>query len=393
MEQKKVSSIDSSVVKDINEALVLNLIKDHGTISSTDLVRITQMRPSTIFNIVKKLTQKDLLIFHGKGDSTDKGGKKPFIWGINDNAAYVVGIGIEFGKVNAVVMNIMGKVIARDSIRINSNKSVIELVEYITKMVSLIIEKAQVGRNKILGVGIAFAGIVNSAEGVVIMSGVLPELNFDLLKKIKEKLPYPVMIENNANASAIGAKWTGEMKTVRNYISVLIEFDSMVGGIGMGIVLEGEIYHGASYASGELFPNLPTLYEMLCAVRSRLSDGKVLKKFAAHVEDIDITILMDAAQQGDETAQLIISRLGNRIGQIIAPAISVLNPEALILTGDIAQVGEMIIKPLRQTIDLEVLSISSKALRITANPQHKYSVAIGAGGVVLSNFFKIPTFS
>ncbi|HEX3073311.1 MAG TPA: ROK family protein, partial [Ignavibacteriales bacterium] len=281
----------------------------------------------------------------------------------------------------------------RDSIRINSNKSVIELVEYITKMVSLIIEKAQVGRNKILGVGIAFAGIVNSAEGVVIMSGVLPELNFDLLKKIKEKLPYPVMIENNANASAIGAKWTGEMKTVRNYISVLIEFDSMVGGIGMGIVLEGEIYHGASYASGELFPNLPTLYEMLCAVRSRLSDGKILKKFAAHVEDIDITILMDAAQQGDETAQLIISRLGNRIGQIIAPAISVLNPEALILTGDIAQVGEMIIKPLRQTIDLEVLSISSKALRITANPQHKYSVAIGAGGVVLSNFFKIPTFS
>ncbi|HEX2984854.1 MAG TPA: hypothetical protein VHO28_15030, partial [Ignavibacteriales bacterium] len=76
-----------------------------------------------------------------------------------------------------------------------------------------------------------------------------------------------------------------------------------------------------------------------------------------------------------------------------APAISVLNPEALILTGDIAQVGEMIIKPLKQTIDLEVLSISSKALRITANPQHKYSVAIGAGGVVLSNFFKIPTFS
>ncbi len=393
MEHKKVSSIDSSVVKDINEALVLNLIKEHERISSTDLVRITQMRPSTIFNIVKKLMQKNLLIFHGKGDSTDKGGKKPFIWGINENAAYVVGIGIEVGKVNAVVMNIMGKVIVKDSMKINSNKSVMELVEYIVKMVNLIINEAGVEKNKIIGVGIAFAGIVNSIEGVVIMSGVLPELNFDLLKKIKERLPYPVMIENNANASAIGAKWTGEMKNVKNYISVLIEFDTMVGGIGMGIVLNGEIYHGASYASGELFPNLPTLYEMLCAVRSRVADGKFLKRYVGRIEEIDISALIEGARQGDETAILLISRLGNRIGQIIAPAISVLNPEALLVTGDIAEVGELIVKPLRQTIDLEVLSISSKALKISSNLQTRYSVAIGAGGVVLSDFFKIPTFS
>src|SRR3990167_9805019 len=83
MTRKKLLSFRARVVKDINEQLVLNLIQENEIISSTDLVKITGMRPSTIFNILKVLSERSLVSFHGKGYSTEKGGKKPYLWRLN----------------------------------------------------------------------------------------------------------------------------------------------------------------------------------------------------------------------------------------------------------------------------------------------------------------------
>ena len=70
MAGKKLLSFHARVVKDINEQLVLKLIQEHQIISSSDLVKITGMRPSTIFNILKELSAKSFVSFYGKGEST-----------------------------------------------------------------------------------------------------------------------------------------------------------------------------------------------------------------------------------------------------------------------------------------------------------------------------------
>src|SRR3989304_692670 len=211
MTRKKLLSFRARVVKDINEQLVLNLIQENEIISSTDLVKITGMRPSTIFNILKVLSERSLVSFHGKGDSTEKGGKKPYLWRLNKEAAYIIGLDIEVGEIASVILDFSGKI-----------------------------------------------------------------------------------IEKNANAAAIGLKWNGYNETRRNFLIILLEIDRNVSGLGIGIIIDGELYRGSSFCAGELYPHLPTLKEILSTMRSRFIEGKILKKYVSSPESIDIEIFIDA---------------------------------------------------------------------------------------------------
>lgn len=389
MSGKKLFSFHASVVKDINEQVVLKLILEHEIISSSELVKITGMRPSTIFNILKELASRDLVSFCGKGESTEKGGKKPYMWKLNKDAAYVIGLDIEVGEMTAVILDFCGGIIAKKSIRINIGRTLDELSQTIIKVVEAIIEENKIDVEKVLGLGVAFAGIVDYKNGLVIMSSVLPEMNFPLLQKLK-KLPFPVLIENNANAAAIGLKWRDKEKTLKNYLSILVEIDKSVSGLGIGIVVNGSLYHGASFCAGELHTNLPTLKELLATIRSRFVESEIFNNYTASIGSIDMEFLLSAAKKGDVIANRLFSMIGGVVGQTIAPAIGLLNPDTIIITGMVSEVEDVLIDAIRKAIEMRVLSFTTNALTITTDKRYHYSVALGAASLVLEDYFRLP---
>jgi N-acetylglucosamine repressor len=384
----KIRSFHSGVVKGMNEQLVLKLIHEHESISSTELVKMTGMRPSTIFNIIRELSAKSFVKFYGKGDSTVKGGKKPFVWSLNKDAAYIIGIDIEVGEMTSVVLDFGGGIISKKTSKLETGKTVEELASMIIKVVDEIITENNIAREKILGLGVAFAGIVDYRNGVVVMSSVVPGMNLPLLEHLNV-LPFPVIIENNANAAAIGLKWNGKDKSKQNYLAILVEIDRDVSGLGIGIVIDGKLYHGASYCAGELYPHLPNLREILSSVRSRFVESEILKNYISSVGEIDIHFLIDAAKQGDKIATLVFSIIGNIVGQVIAPAVALLNPDTLIIVGNVTELENVVVDSVRNEIELNVLSITSNSLNITVDRYHHYSVAVGAASLVLEDFFRI----
>lgn len=389
MTGKKLLSFRARVVKDINEQLVLKLIQEHKIISSSDLVNITGMRPSTIFNILKTLSSKSLVTFHGKGNSTDKGGKKPYLWKLNKDAAFVIGLDIEVGELTSVVLDFSGGVVAKKIIALDKVNTIDELAATIIRVVNDIIEEINLDKEKILGLGVAFAGVVDYSTGIVIMSSLLPEMNFPLLEKLNS-LPFQVIVENNANAAAIGLKWSGYFQNRRNFLTILAEIDKNVGGLGIGIIIDGELYRGATYSAGELYPHIPTLKQILVSLRTRLSEGIILKQYESSLEKINIQILVEAAKQGDEIAKLVFSKIGDIVGQTIAPAVALLNPDTLIITGVISELEDIIVDSIKNAIDMRVLSITSSNLNILADKHHHYAVAVGAASLILEDYFKLP---
>jgi N-acetylglucosamine repressor len=389
MTEKKLISFRARVVKDINEQLVLKLIQENEIISSSDLVNITGMRPSTIFNILKDLSSKSLVVFHGKGNSTDKGGKKPYLWKLNKEAAYVVGLDIEVGEITPVVLDFSGGIIAKKIIKLEKFNTLDELASTIIKVVNEIIDENHIEREKILGLGVAFAGVVDYLNGIVIMSSLLPEMNFPLLEKLSS-LPFPVIVENNANAAAIGLKWNERIEVKRNFLTILAEIDKNVGGLGIGIIIEGELYRGTTFSAGELHTHLPTLQHLLLTMRTRMMEGKILNKYSSSLESIDIEILVDAAKQGDEIALLAFSKIGDIVGQTIAPAVALLNPDTLIITGVISELEDVLVDSIRKAIEMRVLSITSSNLNIIADKHHHYAVAVGAASLILEEYFRLP---
>ncbi len=385
---KKLLSLHSGVVKDINEQLVLNLIQEHDSISSTNLVKMTGMRPSTVFNIIKELSARSFVKFYGKGESTVKGGKRPYIWTLNRDAAYVVGLDIEVGEMTSVILDLGGSIVAKKTVKHLTGKTVDELTSAIYDAVAQIISENHVPTEKILGLGIAFAGIVDYQNGIVIMSSVLPGMNFPLLEKLN-RFAFPVMIENNANAAAIGLKWNTKDKSRQNYLTVLVEIDRNVSGLGIGIVIDGKLYRGASYCAGELYPHLPTLTEILSPIRSRFVEGEILKNHLSSFEMIDIHFLIDAARRGDSVAQKVFSMIGDEVGHTIAPAVALLNPDSLIITGDVTEMEHILLDTIRKVIDMKVLSITGNSLNITVDKHHHYAVAVGAASLILDDFFRV----
>ncbi|MBU0475333.1 MAG: ROK family transcriptional regulator [Bacteroidetes bacterium] len=390
MDGKKLRSFDSSVVKDINEHLVLKLIQENEIISSSELVKQTGMRPSTIFNILKELSAKSFVSFYGKGDSTNKGGKKPHIWNLNREAAYSIGLDIEVGEMSAVVLDFGGGIVAKKTVKIEDSHHAEELVENIKKVVNTVVEENNLNTEKILGLGIAVAGIVNTRSGVISISSVVHEMNLPILSKLTD-LPFPVYIENNANAAAIGLDLKNKNSRRENCITVLVEIDQHVSGLGIGIILNGEIYRGTSFCAGEIFTHMPTLKEILTNFRSRFHESEYLREYSSNVEDIDIKILLNAAKNEDKIAQQIFTVIGSIVGQIIAPAIGLLNPKSLVITGVIAELDELIIQSVRREIELKAISFANNALSIEVDKHHQYSVSVGAAALVLGKFFRMPS--
>ena len=121
--------------------------------------------------------------------------------------------------------------------------------------------------------GIAFAGVVNRETGTIVIGDIFPNMNIPLLNELNKHFSFPIIMENNANACAIGTKWLGVARGKKNFMTILIELDYDVSGMGIGIVINEDLYHGSSYCAGELNVHLPKLREML----ENISDTGLMK--------------------------------------------------------------------------------------------------------------------
>lgn len=381
---------DFKFIRTLNGQLVLNTIRKHEVISSTELTSITGLRPSTIFNILKELADKTLILNLGKGDSTEKGGKKPYLWELNQDAAYVIGLDIEINNITAVILDLKGKLLYHSTIKYEKLASENELIEVINTIVNKLLEETHIEHEKFLGMGIAMPAIVDSEMGVVKRTDVIPDKNIALTNKLNEYYKFPIVVENNANSTAVGAKWVGAGKEFKNFIVVLAEFDKNVGGMGIGILIDEHLYNGHTNCAGELNMPILNLGQMMIYIRNQLSQSEYLSKYDQNIDDLTVDVLIAAAKAGDELAISLFQRLGNQIGEIISTAISLLNPEALIVAGNISDLDEIIINPIKDVVNLKTLPFINKKLKIVSSLHGPNSVAIGAASLILNEFFKIP---
>ncbi|MBT5235988.1 MAG: ROK family transcriptional regulator [Candidatus Marinimicrobia bacterium] len=393
MDQGKVQSYDFRLIRNINDRIVLNLILENESISGADLARLSGRQPSTISNILKGLKKRDLVNNLGKGESTFKGGKRPFLWEINSSAAYALGLDVEIGQTAIALLGLNGDVKKKKIYKTNGITNPRELSQHLLRSVNDLIKDSGVDLEKILGAGIAIAGIVNRGSGEVMMTDIIPQMNFSITSALQKKYQFPVIAENNANASAIGSKVVGTARGERNFMTVLIKVDAHVSGIGIGLVLNGELYHGTNYCSGEVTPEYPPMYNMISRLRDHFNKGKILKKYLNKIEDLNIRMLIDAANKGDALAIHYFMLLGRLIGSSIAKHIAMINPARVIITGDVAEVGDIILDPIKELVSYELVSVSKESLSIVASKSGRYSVAVGAASIILDEFLKVPAFT
>lgn len=203
-------------------------------------------------------------------------------------------------------------------------------------------------KRPMIAASILVPGALDSEKAVVVQAPNLPSLlNFDLKAELQERLGWPVILENDANAAAVGEMWLGAARGCRDVVSV-----TLGTGVGGGVILDGKLWHGAHGTAGEIGH---TTVDPFSGVQCKCGNTGCLEVFASATAIVRMTRekmylypesvlkahsltavqVYEAGRNGDELALDVFRRLGTYLGIGLANLINLIDPEIIVITGGV----------------------------------------------------------
>jgi glucokinase len=236
---------------------------------------------------------------------------------------------------------------------------------------------------ELAGIGIGVPGIIEMKTGMLRESPNLPGWhNYPVRDEIQRRLKTTVILENDANAAAMGEKWLGAAASVDDMCMF-----TLGTGVGGGIVMQGHIWHGMTGMAGELgHINVePEGYPCKCGSRGCLeqyASATAIKRLAqeaiaggnapqmarAMKEDVEFTskIIYDLAMQGDAPARAVFERVGKALGTVIGDMVNIFNFPMYVIGGGVSSAWDAF-----AALMLETVGRNSFVYRATAPAENK----------------------
>ncbi|WP_226670880.1 ROK family protein [Metabacillus litoralis] len=374
---------NQQVVKKNNKALVLQLIIEKEPISRADIAQVSGLNKATVSSLVNELLEEELIFESGPGESS--GGRRPVILHFNKACGYSVGIDIGVNYVLCVLTDLKGNII------IEKNQVVKEtpypaIITIVQNMISSLINEMPSSKYGIVGIGIGVPGIVNK-EGAVLLAPNLGWKNILLKNDLEDLFQVPVIIENEANAGAFGEQQFGAGQDFENiiYISAGI-------GIGVGIILNKELYQGKDGFSGEMGHMIIDVNGKLCNCGSKgcweaYASENALLEMSGDTSD-SLESLIHLAENQNKNAEELFEKIGQYLGFGINNIINTFNPDQVIIGNRLALAKNWIEQPVITTIKNHTLSHHQKELQLHFSKLGKYSTALGVSAFVVESFIK-----
>ncbi|WP_199909988.1 ROK family protein [Paenibacillus sp. CAA11] len=386
---------DQFLVKKINKSIVLETIRSFSPISRAKVSELTGLNKGTVSSLVSELMESDLVSELGPGESS--GGRKPLILIFNRSAGHAIGVDIQVDAVSAVVTDLQGAILGRTSVEL-SETEVPAVIRAIRTAVEELAKLAPPSAYGIVGVGVGVPGIVDGS-GTVLFAPNLRWSEVKLQEILVHELQLPVIIDNEANAGAEGEKLFGAGRDVDNLIYL-----SVSHGIGTGIILNREIYKGASGFSGEAghFSIVADgirctcgnygCWELYASENALLEEADRLlhpHKIAGAAEHRRNTLeeLIELAAGGDDQVVELFKQTGKYLGIGIANLVNVFNPELILIGNRMALAEEFIASTIIKTVNERSLFFHRNAVRIEFSHLNLDSTVLGAASFALSQFF------
>lgn len=381
---------------------ILEVIRKNGPISRTDISKVTELNIVTVSNYVNHYIKKGLVIEGELDEST--GGRKPVLVELNSKAGYIVGVGLNMLSIVAVLVDLEINVIAelkRERPPENSEA----VIERMVDMAAEIIEKAEIDKEKIVGVGVGVPGIIDERGRTIRWPQSLGEKDLSVCLSIKDtfekRLNIPTFVENDANAAVLGEKWLGLDRDVRHMLY-------MFSGVGAGILVNGEIYRGANGAAGELgitsgkasreySQEIATQlgrWEMDIGMTNRAREAiqkgerSLLKDYVGgDLNKLTFKEIVRGLKERDALSLKVVEHAGSDLGKKIAFLVNLLNPEIVVIGGGIEDCGAPLLDAIKTAIKEWSVEEASTQVKIIPSAFGENAVALGVVGIVAREVF------
>ena len=227
--------------------------------------------------------------------------------------------------------------------------------------------KREVPDAEIIGVGVGAPGPLDTKSGIVLLTPNLGWVNLPLREIIHDRLKLPASLDNDANCAVLGEWWRGAARGSRNAIGITIGT-----GIGGGIILNGQLYHGSSDCAGEIghttidsegrrckcgnygcleaYASGPNIALRACEEIEAGAESRLSKYVDGDLKRITAQTVYQAAHEGDELAMDVVNDTAKFLGIGIANLLNIFNPEVVVVCGGVTLAGEHLFAPLRREV-------------------------------------------
>ena len=279
-------------------------------------------------------------------------------------------VGVDLGGTNVRIglVTPTGRITRREEYGLDVSQGELELIEGLGLNLKKFVKEGVGRRHQLLGIGIGVAGAIDMRRGRIIHSPNIPDLNgFAIRAFLKKRISSPIILENDANAFTLGEGWVGAANGSKHYCGI-----TLGTGVGGGIVVNGEILHGALGMASEvghmvMDPEGPVcgcggrgcleVYASATGIRRMALDAiergegeEIFRRAGGKIEEVTSETVFEAARLGDGVARKIFHEMGRFLGLGLVNLIHLFNPEKIVIGGKVSRAWDSFIKSTTETL-------------------------------------------
>jgi predicted NBD/HSP70 family sugar kinase len=383
-------ALRKSALRQANERLILSVIRQNTAVSRADIVRITGLSPSSVTFIVNRL-KREKIVWEERLPNLSQVGRHATALRLEGSARIAIGVDITPAGARVVMTDLNDTDLGLKTVPWSPNYEL--FFEKTHTAVRALLERLTPGQT--LGVGVALPGTIDRSTGKIIAAENLGWFGVEAGEHLRRNLKVPFHFENGAKLSALAEMWFSDRGAapLRNFVSVTAR-----GGVGTGVIVEGQILQGATSAAAE-FGHLsiyPDGRKCPCGNvgcwEQYASDLAFLRACAeesgqAGASEEPVESILAKARAGDAAALRALKTTAQHVGMGFLNLVLALNPQAIVVGDYLAEAWDLIEEDVWAVLRQRTPAYFLAGLRVFPSRHGTESSLRGAVALVLSRFF------
>lgn len=363
----------------VNRRLILDRIRRDGRLSRAELAKLTAIRPPTVSAVVKELIDEGLVEEVGNGETS--GGRAPRMVALARRLPRALGFEMSETSLLAGLCDLSGTLCFERSVPFNPISPDLA-IKRLHAVGEELLDRANITWSDLQGVGVGLPGHLNVADGLIRWSQPFGWKDVPFKALCERCWNVPTDVVNDSLAGGMAAHLFDAVQSVENLVFLYLRFmDASHGvvGLGTGIIVHGEPYHGEFGAAGEI--TTPVAHPLVHANN----------QFGGNYANV--AEYLDAVRSKAGPAMKALRRVGEDLATLVQHIINLLEPGMLVVGSDAPVLRDALLDQVHETLEIHQLAYEAGKTRVVASTLGEYGVVRGAIVPTLQRVFRMPRWS
>ena len=351
----------------------MSAVQQRGSLTQVELAGVTGLSPATVSNIVKELTAVGVL----HTAPTSRSGRRAQQVTLARNLGLVAGVHFDTRSLRVALSDVAHRIVAEQRMPLPPDHRADAGLERAALLLTEMVESVDASLQEVLAVGVGVPAPVDVRTGLVSTVGILRGWDGVVVPDVLEqRLGIPVYVDNDVNLGALAEVRLGAARGRRDVVYLRVAH-----GVGGGLIIGGDIFHGRSGIAGEIGHMIMADDGPLCRCGNRgcletfVGGAVLLAELQPSHGHLTMRDMITRAEEGDPDCRRVIADAGAYLGRAAANVCNLFDPELVVVGGQLAEAGALLLDPLRAVL-------AERVLPSTAGPVDVVEAELGAAAEV-----------